>query len=72
MICRAIKMTVSMWNTTPGWNGLNKRESFMTVIIKANTIHIWLSKGLSKAQGWEGAYKRVYVGVREMKLAKRV
>ena len=35
----------------------------MTVIIKANTIQIRLSKGLSKAQGWEGVYKKVYVGV---------
>ena len=47
---------------------LNKSESFMAVIIQANAIEIGLSKGLSKAQGWEGAYKKAYVGGREMKL----
>ena len=39
----------------------------MTVIINANVIHIGLSKGLLKAQGWDGAYKKAYAGVREMK-----
>ena len=40
MICSANLTTVSMWNTTLGWNGLNKRESFMAVITKVNPIHI--------------------------------
>ena len=31
-------MTVSMWNTILDWNRLNKRESFMTVIIKVNPM----------------------------------
>ena len=44
----------------------------MTVTINANVIHIGLSKGLLKAQGWDGAYKKAYAGVREMKLGKRV
>ena len=65
-------LTVSMWNTTPSWNGLNKSESFMTVILKVNPIHIGLSKGFSKAQGWEGTYKKAYVGVSKMKIGKRV
>ena len=37
----------------------------MTVILKVNAIHIGLSKGLSRGQGWEGAYKKAYIGVRE-------
>ena len=49
---------------------LNKSESFMTVILKVNPIQIGLSKGLSKAQGWEGVYKRAYLGVREMNLER--
>ena len=40
----------------------------MAVIIQANAIEIELSKGLSKAQGWEWEYKKAYVGGREMKL----
>ena len=70
-------MTVSMlfllvWCCTPDWNMLNKSESFMAVIIQANAIEIGLSKGLSKAQGWEGAYKKAYVGGREMRLWMRI
>ena len=41
----------------------------MTAIINA-VIHIQLSKGLLKAQGWEGAHKKACAGVREMKLGK--
>ena len=44
----------------------------MTVILKVNPIHIGLSKGFSKAQGWEGTYKKAYVGVSKMKVGKRV
>ena len=44
----------------------------MTVILKVDPIQIEISKGLSKAQGYGGAYKKVYVVVREMKLGKRV
>ena len=36
--------------------------------VKVNPIQI----GLSEVQGWEGADKKAYVGVREMKLGKRV
>ena len=61
-----------MWNTTLAWNGLNKSETFITVIIKVNFIQIGLIKGLSKAQGWEGVLKKAYVGAREKKLGKRV
>ena len=32
----------------------------MAVILKVNPIQIGLSKGLSKARGWEGAYKKAY------------
>ena len=32
----------------------------MTVILKVNPIQIGLSKGLSKARGWDGAYKKAY------------
>ena len=49
---------------------LNKSESLVTIILKVNPIQIGLSKGLSKAQGWEGAYKKAYLGVREMNLEK--
>ena len=42
----------------------------MALISKANPIQNGLSKGLSKAQGWEGANKKVYVSVREMNLEK--
>ena len=42
----------------------------MTVILKVNPIQIGLSQGLSKAQGWEGVYKRAYLGVREMNLER--
>ena len=62
MICIANQTTVSMGNTTLGWNGLNKSKSFMTVIIKVNPIQIGLSRGLSK--GCEGAYKKAYVGLK--------
>ena len=44
----------------------------MTAILKVNLIQIGLSKGLLKAQSWEGAYRKIYVGVREMKLPKTV
>ena len=44
----------------------------MTVILKVNPIQIGLSKGLLKAQGWEGACKKDYVDAREMRLGKRV
>ena len=40
--------------------------------VKVNPIQIGLSKELSEVQGWEGADKKAYVGVREMKLGKRV
>ena len=33
----------------------------MTVNLKINLIQIELSKGLSKARGWEGEYKKAYV-----------
>ena len=72
MICSANQMTVSMWTTRLGWNGLNKSESFMIVIIKVNSYSVWTFSGLSKAQSWEGVYKKVYVGVRETKLENRV
>ena len=61
-----------MLNTTLAWNGLNKSESFMIMILKVNPIQIGLSKGLLKAKGWEWVYKKGYVDVREMKLRKRV
>ena len=44
----------------------------MAVISKVNPIQIGLSKGHSNAQSQEGAYKKAYVGVREMKLGTRV
>ena len=44
----------------------------MAVILKVYLFQTGLSKGLSKAQSWEGAYKKAYVGDREMKLGKRV
>ena len=61
-----------MWNTTLGWNGLHKSESFMTVFVKVSPIQIGPFQDLSsKVQGWEGD-KKAYVGVREMGLGKRV
>ena len=36
----------------------------MAVILKVNTDQIGLSKGLAKAQRWEGAFKKAYVGVK--------
>ena len=42
----------------------------MAVILKVYSFQIGLSKGLSKAQSWEGAYKKAYAGVREMKTWK--
>ena len=44
MICSAKQMIVAIWNTTLGWNGLNKRESIMKVIIKVNPIQDILSE----------------------------
>ena len=44
----------------------------MTKILKVNTIQIGLSKGLTKAQRREGAFKKAYVGVKEIKLGKGV
>ena len=41
-------MTISMWNTRPGWNGLNKSESFITVIINVNPIQNGLLQGSQK------------------------
>ena len=47
-----------MWNTAIGWNGLNKSESFMTVIFKVNLIQTGLSKGLSKRnETWKKGLK---------------
>ena len=43
----------------------------MTVILKVNPIQIGLSNGLSKVQGLEDAYKKTYVGVREIKFGQR-
>ena len=60
-----------MRNKTLGSNGSNKSESFMTVILKVNPIQIGLSNGLSKVQGLEDAYKKTYVGVREIKFGQR-
>ena len=51
---------------------LNKSQSFLTGNLKVNPIQIGLSKRLQKAQGWEGAHKKAYVGVKEMKLGIRV
>ena len=42
----------------------------MTVVSKVNPIQNGISKGLSKAQGQEGADKKFYVRVREMNLEK--
>ena len=44
----------------------------MTVILKVNPIQTGLSKGLSKVQSWEGATKKTYIGVREIKIGKAV
>ena len=44
----------------------------MAVILKVYPFQIGLPMGLSKARSREGAYKKAYVGVREMKLGKRV
>ena len=46
-------MTVSVWNTTPGWHELNKSKSFMTVIIKANPIQIELFLGTRDMKLWK-------------------
>ena len=51
---------------------LNKSKSFKKVVTKYVPIHTELSKELSKSQGWEGVYKKTYVGVREIKFGKRV
>ena len=44
----------------------------MTVNIKAKSYSRWTFSGISKAQGWQGAYKKAYFGVREMKLGTPV
>ena len=41
------------------------------IVTKDVPIQIELSKGHSKSQGWEGAYKKTYVGVREIKFGNR-
>ena len=61
------QITVSMWNTTLGWNGLNRSKSFMTIIIKINPIQIGNFQGFQKVRVGRG-YKEAYVGVREMSL----
>ena len=43
----------------------------MTVNVKVKYYSDWTFSGLSKAQGWEGMYKKAYVGVRELKLGRR-
>ena len=63
-------MTVSMWNTALGWNGLNKRESLMTLITKVNLIQIGPFQGFQNLRVGSG-YKECYVGFREMRLGKR-
>ena len=73
MICRVNQITVSVWNTTLGWNRLNKSESFMTVIIvKANPIQIGQFQGSQKLRVGRELYRKAYVGAREMKLGNRV
>ena len=71
MICNANQMTVSMWNTTLGWNGLNKSESIMAVIVKVNLIQIGPFKSFQKLRVGNG-YKKDYFGVRKMRIGKRV
>ena len=58
-----------MWNITLGWNGLNKSKPIMTVIIKVHTIQIGTFQGSQKLRVGTG-YKKVYVGVREIRLGK--
>ena len=51
-------MTVSMWNRTLDWNGLNKSESFMAVIIKVNPIQIVPFQGSQKKlKSFENGWK---------------
>ena len=73
-------MTVSMWNTALGRNGLNKSESFITVLVKANPIQIGPFHGSQKLMVgrrrtrslcW-GDVQEAYVGTRGMKPGKRV
>ena len=58
-----------MWNTTLGWNGLNKSKSIVTVIIKVNSIQIGPFEGSWKLRYGRG-YKKFYVGVIEMSFGK--
>ena len=44
----------------------------MRVIIEVSSCSDWTYSGLSKALGWEEAYKKANAGVRERKLGKRV
>ena len=45
----------------------------MTLILKVNAIQDWTLKGALKSSGLGGGVlKKAYVGVREMKLGKRV
>ena len=52
-------MTISMWNTRPGWNGLNKSESFITVIIKVNPIQNGFFQGSQKPRYGRGDTKQL-------------
>ena len=61
--CKANYCFYVKCNTRPKW--LRKSESFMTVTIEVNLIKID-----SKAQGTKKAY--LLIGVREMRLGKRV
>ena len=64
-------MNVSMWNTILGWNGWNKSESYMAVIIKVNPIHIGSFQGSQKIRVGRG-YEKAYVDVREIRLGNKV
>ena len=60
-----------MWSTALGWNGLNKSESLMTLIIKINPIQIGSFQGFQKLRVGS-SYKECNIGFREMRLGKRV
>ena len=64
-------MTVSMWNTALGWNGLNKSESLMTLITKVNLIQIGPFQAF-KTSGLGAATKNVMLVLEKWDLEREL
>ena len=63
-------MTASMWNSTLDCNELNKRESFMTGIIKVNPIQVRHFQASQKLRVGRGHTKKLMLVLEKWNLEK--